>query len=67
MIDMIVVRIYKMSLLVVKCFKPSQFPLLPEVTIKNEFNQVVARKVPDESLFARAGVVDETSLSVSMI
>ena len=48
----------KMSLIVVKCFKPSQFPLLPEVTIKNEFNQVVARKVPDESLFARAGVVD---------
>ena len=45
-------------MLVVKCVKQSQFPLLPEVTIKNESNNVVVRSVPDDGLFSRAGVAD---------
>ena len=41
----------------VTCFKESQFPLLPEVTIKNEGN-VFVRDVPEGGVFAKAGVKD---------
>merc|ERR1719186_2130335 len=40
----------------VTCFKESGFPLLPEITIKNEQNQVVVRKVPENGKFAKFGV-----------
>ena len=40
----------------VTCFKESGFPLLPEITIKNEQNQVVVRKVPGNGEFAKFGV-----------
>merc|ERR1719186_415773 len=40
----------------VTCFKESGFPLLPEITIKNEQNQVVMRKVPVNGEFAKFGV-----------
>ena len=41
----------------VSCFKPSPFPLLPEVTIKNE-DGVFVRDVPEDGVFAAAGVSD---------
>eukprot|EP00092_Neocalanus_flemingeri_P026270 GFUD01028475.1.p1 GENE.GFUD01028475.1~~GFUD01028475.1.p1 ORF type:complete len:1309 (+),score=423.19 GFUD01028475.1:182-4108(+) len=41
---------------IVTCFKESGFPLLPEITIKNEQNQVVVRKVPADGEFAKFGV-----------
>ena len=41
----------------VQCHKESQFPLLPEVTIKNEGN-VFVRDVPEGGVFAGAGVKD---------
>ena len=40
----------------VTCYKESGFPLLPEITIKNEHNKVVVRKVPVDGEFAKFGV-----------
>lgn len=44
-------------MITVKCFKESQFPLLPEVTIKNE-GKVFVRDVPMGGVFSKAGVKD---------
>ena len=41
---------------IVSCYKESGFPLLPEITIKNEQNKVVVRKVPVDGDFAKFGV-----------
>jgi len=57
-----------MKTLLVKCFKESSFPLLPEVTIKNEHNFVYVRRVPREGLFASKGVkAGDVILSVNGI
>ena len=55
-----------MKTLLVKCFKESGFPLLPEITIKNERSNVVVRKVPEGGIFAREGVKEgDVILSVN--
>ena len=57
-----------MKTLSVKCFKESGFPLLPEVTIKNEHNKVYVRRVPGEGVFASKGVKEgDVILSVNGI
>ena len=45
-----------MATVSVTCFKTKGFPLLPEITIKNEERKVVVRRVPPGGKFAAAGV-----------
>jgi len=43
-------------MITVTCFKESAFPLLPEITIKNEQTKWVVTKVPENGEFAKSGV-----------
>jgi len=43
-------------MITVTCFKESAFPLLPEITIKNEQTKWVVTKVPEDGEFAKYGV-----------
>ena len=43
-------------MITVTCYKESAFPLLPEITIKNEQTKWVVTKVPEDGEFAKSGV-----------
>ena len=51
-------NIFLTMTITVKCHKEAKFPLLPEVTIKNENSKVVMRKIPVNGVFDKAGAKD---------